>query len=294
MHSMHVRIGGTSSAFIAEFEDRGNGFPDLWRGYVQMISRTVLAAILVTGILAAPLHARTQEPVRSSKDRIVRTNFTTDSTKKKAATRLAKRKLRKRNRRAHARARSAARKKTARRRAKPVRLSSLVPASPAKARRGTEIYSRGRYLGKVIVPFRRKLKPGTIYVSTKEKALYYVLPGGRAIKYGVGVGREGFTWSGTHRITMKKEWPEWRPPKEMIERELKEHNRQLPEVMEGGPDNPLGARALYIGNTLYRIHGTNNPRSIGHNVSSGCIRMVNDDVIDLYDRVKVGAKIIVE
>ena len=260
-----------------------------------MILRTVLAAILVTGILATPLHARTQDPVRSSKDRIVRTNFTTDSTKKKArTTRFAKRKLRKRTRRVQVRARTAARKKITRRRAKPVRLSRLVPASPAKTRRGTEIYSRGRYLGKVIVPFRRKLKPGTIYVSTKEKALYYVLPGGKAIKYGVGVGREGFTWSGTHRITMKKEWPEWRPPQEMIERELKEHNRQLPEIMEGGPDNPLGARALYIGNTLYRIHGTNNPRSIGRNVSSGCIRMVNDDVIDLYERVKVGAKVIVE
>ncbi len=259
-----------------------------------MISRTVLAAILMVGVLAAPLHARTQDLVKSSKNRVVKTNFTTDRVKKKTVTRHVKRKLRKRNRQAQARARIAARKKTTRRRARPVRLSSLVPVSPAKARRGTEIYSRGKYLGKVIVPFRRKFKPGTVYVSTKEKALYYVLPGGKAIKYGVGVGREGFTWSGTHRITMKKEWPEWRPPKEMIERELKEHNRQLPEIMEGGPDNPLGARALYIGNTLYRIHGTNNPRSIGHNVSSGCIRMVNDEVIDLYERVKVGAKVIVE
>ena len=261
-----------------------------------MISRMVLAVILVTGIMAIPLHARTQDAVRSSKGRIVKTNFTTDSTKKRIVRRFIKRKLRKRTRRVQARVRTRAaiRKKTARRRTRPVRLSSLVPSSPAKVRRGTEIYSRGRYLGKVIVPFRRKLKPGTIYVSTKEKALYYVLPGGKAIKYGVGVGREGFTWSGTHRITMKKEWPEWRPPQEMIERELKEHNRQLPEIMEGGPDNPLGARALYIGNTLYRIHGTNNPRSIGRNVSSGCIRMVNDDVIDLYDRVKVGAKVIVE
>ncbi len=258
-----------------------------------MIFRTVLAVILLTGILAMPLHARTQDPVRSSKGRIVKTNFTTDRTKR-IARRLAKKSSGRRIRRIHRRTRMAYRKKLLHRRARPVRLSSLVPASPSKARRGTEIYSRGRYLGKVIVPFRKKFRPGTIYISTKEKALYYVLPGGKAIKYGVGVGREGFTWSGVHRITMKKEWPEWRPPQEMIERELKEHNRQLPEVMEGGPDNPLGARALYIGNTLYRIHGTNNPRSIGHNVSSGCIRMVNDDVIDLYDRVKVGAKVIVE
>jgi len=257
-----------------------------------MISRTVLAAILMTGILAMPLHARTQDPVKTAKSRVVKTNFTTDRTKK-----ITKRRVRRmaRKRVRHVRhPRKVASKRTVQRRTKPVKLSSLVPTSPRKARRGTQIYSRGKYLGKVVVPFRRKLAPGTIYVSTKEKALYYVLPGGKAIKYGVGVGREGFTWSGTHRITMKKEWPEWRPPQEMIERELKEHNRQLPEVMEGGPDNPLGARALYIGNTLYRIHGTNNPRSIGRNVSSGCIRMVNDDVIDLYDRVKVGAKVIVE
>ncbi len=257
-----------------------------------MISRTVLAAILMTGILAAPLHARTQDPVRHGKGRIVKTNFTTD--RKKATVRFARRKKAGKRTRHVRRFRIASRKRAVRRKVRPIRLSSLVPVSPAKARRGTSIYSRGKYLGKTVVPFRRKLKPGSILVSTREKALYYVLSGGKAIKYGVGVGREGFTWSGTHRITMKKEWPEWRPPKEMIERELKEHNRQLPEVMEGGPDNPLGARALYIGNTLYRIHGTNNPRSIGRNVSSGCIRMVNDDVIDLYDRVKVGARVIVE
>ncbi len=256
-----------------------------------MISRTVLAAILIMGVLATPLHARARDPVGVSKDRIVRTNFKADSTRK-SAERYAKRDVRKRNRRV--RKRAGIRNGDGRRTMRPFRLSSLVPTSAAKARRGTRIYSRGRYLGRVVVPFRRKLKPGTIYVSTREKALYYVLPGGKAIKYGVGVGREGFTWSGTHRITMKKEWPEWRPPQEMIERELKKHNRRLPEVMEGGPENPLGARALYIGNTLYRIHGTNNPRSIGRNVSSGCIRMVNDDVIDLYERVKVGAKVIVE
>ena len=177
------------------------------------------------------------------------------------------------------------------------RLASLFPLSSVSARsprNGGAIYSGGRYLGSTIVPFKRKLKPGTILVKTSERALYYVLPGGKAVKYGVGVGREGFTWRGRHRITMKKEWPEWRPPAEMRERERKKYGRELPEVMEGGPRNPLGARALYIGNTLYRIHGTNNPRSIGHNVSSGCIRMVNSEVIDLYNRVKTGARVIVE
>ena len=167
-------------------------------------------------------------------------------------------------------------------------------AKTAFARKDGQIYSGGRYLGKTEVKFTRKLKPGTILVKTRERALYYVLPGGKAIKYGVGVGREGITWTGTHRITMKKEWPEWRPPEEMKERELKKYGRKLPDVMPGGPKNPLGARALYIGNTLYRIHGTNNPRSIGKFVSSGCIRMVNEEVIDLYERVKPGARVIVE
>ena len=172
------------------------------------------------------------------------------------------------------------------------RVSSLF--SPSAARSGGQLYDGGRYLGKTIVPFKRKLKPGTILIKTRERALYYVLPGGKAIKYGVGVGRQGFTWTGRHRITMKKKWPEWRPPAEMIERELKKYGRKLPEVMEGGPRNPLGARAMYIGNTLYRIHGTNNPRSIGKFVSSGCIRMVNEEVSDLYERVRVGARVIVE
>ena len=181
-------------------------------------------------------------------------------------------------------------------RGKQVRLAALFGgASRLSADRNGRIYdASGRYLGKTIVPFRRKLKPGTVLVKTRERALYYVLPGGKAEKYGVGVGREGFTWSGVNRISMKKEWPEWRPPKEMIERELAKYGRKLPEVMPGGPKNPLGARALYIGSTLYRIHGTNNPRSIGKFVSSGCIRMVNDEVIELYDKVKVGAKVIVE
>ena len=167
-------------------------------------------------------------------------------------------------------------------------------ARPSFTRKEGEIYANGRYLGRTEVKFNRKLAPGTILVKTRERALYYVLPGGKALKYGVGVGRQGFTWTGRHRVTMKKEWPEWRPPAEMKERELKKYGRKLPDVMPGGPKNPLGARAIYIGNTLYRIHGTNNPGSIGKFVSSGCIRMVNDEVIDLYKRVKPGARVIVE
>ncbi|GGC73204.1 L,D-transpeptidase [Chelatococcus reniformis] len=132
-------------------------------------------------------------------------------------------------------------------------------------------------------------KPGTIVVSTSERRLYYVLPGGRAIRYGVGVGREGFTWGGAQRVTMKREWPSWTPPAQMLKR-----RPDLPRFMPGGPENPLGARALYLGSTLYRIHGSNEPETIGQAVSSGCIRMINDDVIDLYARVSVGAPVVVQ
>ncbi len=135
-------------------------------------------------------------------------------------------------------------------------------------------------------------KAGTIVVDTASKFLYLVGEGGQARRYGVGVGKEGFMWNGSENITRKAEWPSWRPPAEMIEREKKK-GRVLPAMMEGGPANPLGARALYLGSTLYRIHGTNAPWTIGQNVSSGCIRMRNEDVIDLYDRVKVGAKVVV-
>jgi lipoprotein-anchoring transpeptidase ErfK/SrfK len=137
-----------------------------------------------------------------------------------------------------------------------------------------------------------RYKPGSIIVKTPERALYYVLPGGEAYRYRVGVGREGFQWSGNSRIVSKQEWPEWRPPEEMIQREA-EKGHFLPDVMEGGPDNPLGARAMYIGGTLFRIHGTNDAASIGGAVSSGCIRMMNADVIDLYDRVRIGARVYV-
>jgi lipoprotein-anchoring transpeptidase ErfK/SrfK len=135
-------------------------------------------------------------------------------------------------------------------------------------------------------------KPGTVVIDTKEKLLYLIEAGGRARRYGVGVGKEGFLWRGTENITQKREWPDWRPPAEMIARE-KQKGRILPVHMEGGPANPLGARALYLGSTLYRIHGTNAPWTIGQNVSSGCIRMRNEDVTDLYERVKVGTKVVV-
>jgi lipoprotein-anchoring transpeptidase ErfK/SrfK len=143
------------------------------------------------------------------------------------------------------------------------------------------------------VPWKEaKFAPGTIIVRTPERALYYVLPEGKAYRYDVGVGKEGFQWSGNSKIVMKKEWPSWRPPQQMIEREAAK-GHYIPDFMEGGPDNPLGARAMYIGGTLFRIHGTNNAASIGGAVSSGCIRMMNADVIDLYDRVKVGSRVYV-
>jgi lipoprotein-anchoring transpeptidase ErfK/SrfK len=138
------------------------------------------------------------------------------------------------------------------------------------------------------VAYDGKEAPGTIVIDTPNHFLYLVEEGGKALRYGVGVGRPGFTWAGTHTISAKKEWPDWVPPKEMIARQP-----YLPHFMQGGPGNPLGARAMYLGSTLYRIHGSNEPWTIGHNVSSGCIRLRNADVIDLYSRVKVGTKVIV-
>lgn len=137
-----------------------------------------------------------------------------------------------------------------------------------------------------------KYKPGSIIVRTPERALYYVLPGGKALRYKVGVGKDGFQWSGNSSIGMKREWPDWRPPAVMIAREAAKGNK-IPDYMEGGPNNPLGARAMYISGTMFRIHGTNNAASIGGAVSSGCIRMMNSDVIDLYDRVAVGSRVYV-
>lgn len=134
---------------------------------------------------------------------------------------------------------------------------------------------------------------GTIIVKTAERRLYYTLGNGKAIKYAVGVGREGFTWAGSNTITRKAEWPGWTPPPQMIARERR-NGRILPAHMKGGPDNPLGARALYIGSTIYRIHGTNQPSTIGQAMSSGCIRMANDDVVHLFNQVKIGSRVIVQ
>lgn len=141
---------------------------------------------------------------------------------------------------------------------------------------------------KELVDYRTDEFPGTVVVHTAERALYLVLEGGKALKYAIGVGREGFTWSGTELVTRKQEWPDWRPPEEMRERQP-----YLPSFYPGGPLNPLGARAIYLGQSLYRIHGTSEDWTIGEAVSSGCIRMLNADIMDLYQRVPVGAKVVV-
>jgi lipoprotein-anchoring transpeptidase ErfK/SrfK len=138
------------------------------------------------------------------------------------------------------------------------------------------------------VAFESKEAPGTVIINTPERMLYLVEGQGRAMRYGIGVGRPGFTWAGVHTVTAKREWPDWTPPDDMLKR-----RPDLPRHMEGGPENPLGARAMYLGSTLYRIHGSNEPWTIGTAVSSGCIRMRNEDVIDLYSRVKVGTKVVV-
>ena len=144
------------------------------------------------------------------------------------------------------------------------------------------------HLRRQVVHYPTREAPGTIIVDTPHTYLYYVLGGGKAVRYGIGVGREGFTWSGVRSVERKAEWPDWLPPAEMIARQP-----YLPRWMAGGPGNPLGARAMYIGGTVYRIHGTNQPSSIGKQVSSGCIRMLNEDVTDLYGRVHVGTKVVV-
>ena len=139
-----------------------------------------------------------------------------------------------------------------------------------------------------IVAYDAREAPGTIVIDTPHTYLYYVLGGGRAIRYGIGVGRDGFRWAGVQTVANKQEWPDWHPPQEMIERQP-----YLPRFMAGGPGNPLGARAMYLGNTEYRIHGTNDPTTIGKRVSSGCIRLTNEDVEDLYNRVTIGTKVVV-
>jgi lipoprotein-anchoring transpeptidase ErfK/SrfK len=144
------------------------------------------------------------------------------------------------------------------------------------------------HLRRQIVNYPTREIPGTIVIDTPNTYLYYVLDQGRAIRYGIGVGREGFTWSGVQTVARKQEWPDWHPPQEMIDRQP-----YLPRFMAGGPGNPLGARAMYLGNSLFRIHGTNAPSTIGQRVSSGCVRLTNEDVQDLYDRVTLGSKVVV-
>lgn len=185
------------------------------------------------------------------------------------------------------------------------RLRQAVPSNQRRLRddsrpyrtasRGTQIKQRPAQARQIdprflptIVDYTGNHKAGTIIVDTQERYLYLVQRDGTARRYGVGVGKPGFEWAGTHKVTRKAEWPDWRPPAEMRKR-----RPDLPTFMAGGPQNPLGARALYLGSTLYRIHGSNQPWTIGHAVSSGCIRMRNEDVTDLYQRVGVGTKVIV-
>ena len=147
----------------------------------------------------------------------------------------------------------------------------------------------GSSSGRTTVSYPGNHRPGTIVISTRERRLYLVLGNGQALSYGIGVGRVGFTWSGVTRISAKREWPSWTPPAQMRQR-----RPDLPRHMAGGVDNPLGARAMYLGSSLYRIHGSNEPETIGQAVSSGCFRLTNEDVIDLYNRVQVGTTVIVQ
>jgi lipoprotein-anchoring transpeptidase ErfK/SrfK len=150
-------------------------------------------------------------------------------------------------------------------------------------------YGGSSPIARSTVMLQANYTPGTILINTSERRLYLVTGNGQAISYGIGVGRDGFRWSGTHRITAKKEWPAWTPPSQMLAR-----RPDLPRHMPGGVENPLGARAMYLGSTLYRIHGSNEPETIGQAVSSGCFRMTNEDVVDLYSRVSVGTTVIVK
>ncbi|WP_244749539.1 L,D-transpeptidase [Mesorhizobium sp. L-2-11] len=167
----------------------------------------------------------------------------------------------------------------------------VSPSAPDQTSDGA-VQQEWSAIPREIVHFSEAQPKGSIVIDTTERRLYYILGNGRALRYAVGVGKEGLEWSGRDTISAKKTWPDWRPPAEMRSREAS-NGRFLPVHVEGGPNNPLGARALYIGNTLYRVHGTNQPWTVGQANSSGCIRMTNDDVIDLYDRVKIGSQIIV-
>ncbi len=168
-------------------------------------------------------------------------------------------------------------------------LMLCAAAAPASANAlDSQLQPVAQPVPREVVSFDGREAPGTIIVRTGERRLYFVLSDHQALKYGVGVGRPGFTWQGATRIVNKREWPDWTPPPQMLRR-----RPDLPRHMAGGIDNPLGARAMYLGGTLYRIHGSNEPDTIGQAVSSGCIRMTNDDVIDLYSRAHVGARVVV-
>jgi lipoprotein-anchoring transpeptidase ErfK/SrfK len=169
----------------------------------------------------------------------------------------------------------------------PVQAAPQLQAPPQADEDGVAIEMPAR-LKRQMVGYATREAPGTIIIDTPNTYLYLVLGGGQAMRYGIGVGRDGFTWAGTQSITKKAEWPDWTPPPEMIARQP-----YLPRQMAGGPGNPLGARAMYLGGTIYRIHGTNAPGTIGTRVSSGCIRLTNEDVADLYSRVNVGTKVVV-
>jgi lipoprotein-anchoring transpeptidase ErfK/SrfK len=167
----------------------------------------------------------------------------------------------------------------------PIESAPAAQAPTAQDEDAAELPARFK---RQMVDYRTSEAPGTIIIDTPNTYLYLVLGNGRAMRYGIGVGREGFTWSGTQSITKKAEWPDWTPPAEMIQRQP-----YLPRFVAGGPGNPLGARAMYLGGTVYRIHGTNAPATIGTQVSSGCIRLTNEDITDLYGRVNVGTKVVV-
>jgi lipoprotein-anchoring transpeptidase ErfK/SrfK len=169
----------------------------------------------------------------------------------------------------------------------PVQAAPQLQAAPQADEDGVAIEMPAR-LKRQVVSYSTREAPGTIIIDTPNTYLYLVTGNGQAVRYGIGVGRDGFTWAGTQSITKKAEWPDWTPPPEMIARQP-----YLPRQMAGGPGNPLGARAMYLGGTIYRIHGTNAPATIGTRVSSGCIRLTNEDVADLYSRVNVGTKVIV-
>ncbi|HWX85131.1 MAG TPA: L,D-transpeptidase [Xanthobacteraceae bacterium] len=169
----------------------------------------------------------------------------------------------------------------------PTQVAPLQAAAAPAEDEGT-VFELPARLRRQVVNYATREAPGTVIIDTPNTYLYYVLGGGQAVRYGIGVGREGFTWSGTQTITKKAEWPDWTPPPEMIARQP-----YLPRQMAGGPGNPLGARAMYLGGTVYRIHGTNAPGTIGTHVSSGCLRLTNEDVTDLYSRVNIGTKVIV-